>query len=137
MSYNAVIVTGAGYAYLNGVYVLNGVENGKSKYVLIDKPDNYIYWLPPDPGKQVSGSWYIYNGQGGSVLESVYELLSNADTPWTVTGWIVLGPTIQCAPAPLLTPTNTLGMPNSVIPLLISRHGSVANFLRLRNQGQV
>lgn len=31
----------------------------------------------------------------------------------------------------------TFGLPADVVALITSRHGSVANFLRLRNQGQV
>jgi hypothetical protein len=31
----------------------------------------------------------------------------------------------------------TFGLPADVVALIVSRHGSVANFLRLRNQGQV
>ena len=35
------------------------------------------------------------------------------------------------------SPNNTFGLPADVVALITSRFGTVANFLRLRNQGQV
>lgn len=43
--------------------------------------------------------------------------------------------TFQSEPEPSGNPT--FGLPADVVALIKSRFGSVANFLRLRNQGQV
>lgn len=143
---------------LNGEYVLGyrgfgswwgdvneeqiGVNYGRPFYVKTNGSINYEDWTYIIAYEQggLGGltKWYIYNDN----VSGNY-LFENADSPlayyptdissWTPTAPPVTGP-------PVLTfasSQNTFGLPADVVALIVSRFGSVANFLRLRNQGQV
>jgi len=64
--------------------------------------------------------------------------------PWEVTEWVYssVDYTLPLSAYENLTVTeipdqNTFGLPADVVALITSRFGTVANFLRLRNQGQI
>ena len=119
-----VLVSGAGSTFCDGLYVYDGVLNDKSSYR--KNNDGLIFWE--------AGNWYIYDNG-----EEPYQSLENVEYPWLVTSWNV---TNGLEPAPTFTEVpvssqNTFGLPADIVALITSRFGSVANFLRLRNQGQV
>jgi hypothetical protein len=134
MYMDTVIVTGAGSEQANGTFIESGVLNGRPLYVLEGgsaENEDTIYWT----GVQ----WFISNSG-----DPFYKTL-NEDTefPWLATSW-----TNEDADGELPIPTvtlfvpepeteNTFGLPTETVALITSRFGTVANFLRLRNQGQV
>jgi hypothetical protein len=90
-AFNAVIVSGAGYEPVNGVYILGGEYNGKPFYELTqDGPtENAISW---------NGSeWDLLEGG-----EPKYLSTDNTEFPWEAE-WQV---GTEDLPLPILTPTN-------------------------------
>jgi hypothetical protein len=131
MSFNAVIVSGAG-SLVNGTYEIIGELNGKPYYgdpsgmtaVNIFWDDSLSRWVITESG------------------DEYYESYEDVATPDLVVTWgVAPGGGWGQGPAPTvtaLTPAlNTFGLPADVVALITSRFGTVANFLRLRNQGQI
>ncbi len=120
-----VLVSGLAVTNANGLYVRNGEEGGKAAYFLngtnSGNSQSFIMW---------NGSiWAIEELEFGTIFSS------NEDVayPWLVTNWGFSGSeSVIEIPA-----QNTFGLPADVVALITGRFGSVANFLRLRNQGQV
>jgi hypothetical protein len=65
--------------------------------------------------------------------------LSDVAYPWLATDWYNEGidPTNLVITEVPVSSQNTFGLPAETVALITSRFGTVANFLRLRNQGQV
>jgi hypothetical protein len=112
---------------INGTYIWGGGD-----YQLNGIGSTYL----TDEGGLVP--WYFsLNGSGLQASTIVTH-------PWEVTEW-VYSPgdyTLPLSAYENLTVTeipdqNTFGLAADVVALITSRHGSVANFLRLRNQGQI
>ena len=123
-----VLVLGAG-SDVNGLYVYDGTHNGKGKWSL--SATKYIQ--ADDFGGGLF--WYIV---AEDVEGQMYVLESDTEYPWqgaylTYNGSEPL-PTVTEVPV-LSQPT--FGLPADVVALITSRFGTVANFLRLRNQGQI
>ncbi|NDB84733.1 MAG: hypothetical protein EB127_18810 [Alphaproteobacteria bacterium] len=123
-----VLVSGAGLAEVNGIYTYRGVYSGKPYYNLVGYEDSInafsIFWFTP--------SWILIGTE-----EVMYEAFDQSiDYPWLGTWSNSNG----IEPPPIVTeiPSQpTFGLPADVVALITSRFGTVANFLRLRNQGQV
>jgi hypothetical protein len=134
MSFNAVIVSGSSYDTINGTYIEDGIVNGKNKYS--KDSDSYIFWYDDD---EIT-SWTIQNNGPPEFIGSVYDASEDVEFPWEVEFWAdfynfgvpTLTPIDTSAPS-----QNTFGLPAESVALITSRFGSVANFLRLRNQGQI
>ena len=97
----------------------------------------YRLWGPtPFAGNTFLLQYYPAAGNNTSFASSAP---SSAVCPDLLTGWNLQGDTtgtviITGSAAPS---EPTFGLPADVVALITSRFGSVANFLRLRNQGQV
>ena len=93
-----VLVTGAGYANVNGVYVYNGVSGGKSRYI---KGTVTINWQ--------FGAWRITDGR------LIYSSSDDVTTPDLATSWTSIDP--QFDPVPTIiayySTLNSLVLENS------------------------
>jgi hypothetical protein len=131
---NSLLVSGAGITAANGTYTKSTAEdeNGYSRWV----NGNGFSILHGDP--ITNSYWFILEGSTPR-----YRTASDStDCPIGFV-WELMpfgGPT---PPAPTVTegtPTPsqpTFGLAADVVALITSRFGTVANFLRLRNQGQI
>jgi hypothetical protein len=123
-----VLVSSAG-SLSQGTYIVNGEINGKPYYDQSGGGRFIIYW------DNSLSRWVI-----AELGDEYYESYEDVATPDLVVTWGIV-PGLADGPAPTvtsLTPAqNTFGLPADVVALLTSRFGSVANFLRLRNQGQI
>jgi len=94
LTFNAVIVSGAGTAEANGTYTVRGTINGKPYYNIIGSPDSEfsfsIVW-----GEE---RWTIFDE-----FDAFYESFEDTDFPWESTPWVKSN---ADDPAPTLTPTN-------------------------------
>jgi hypothetical protein len=130
-----VLVSDAGNELVNGTYTYRGINAGKPYYNLEGLPDN------PNQGAITwTGFWYITTPAGNPG----YFSMENVEYPWQVVTWVATPasatPTVtEIALTVNETPENgnTFGLPADVVALITSRFGTVANFLRLRNQGQI
>jgi hypothetical protein len=125
------VVSGAGSEEFNGLYLQTSVQNGRFKYLLETEEYTYnITW-----GGE--GWELIYDGQ------VFYYSESDVDFPWLAENWLISdgeapAPTVTLfVPEPEPETENTFGLPAETVALITSRFGTVANFLRLRNQGQI
>jgi hypothetical protein len=128
MSYNAVVLSNASgnVSFMNGTYVLNGQQNSKNKYTSAAKE---IVW---------TGSQWIIRST--SPLLTIYNSSENVEFPWQVQSWSggLFGSDITLTPTDPIAPSQpTFGLPAESVALITSRFGTVANFLRLRNLGQI
>jgi hypothetical protein len=134
---DTVIVSGAGSEEVNGTYTETDIQNGRPRYFLDGGgPDDQIYWIASQQ------KWVILNE--GSVLYDTEE--EDVEFPWLAVTWTNAegdspAPTVtlyvEPEPEPEPETENTFGLPAETVALITSRFGTVANFLRLRNQGQV
>lgn len=110
----------------NRLYLYNNILSGKSRYLTTDQLFE-IFWD--------SGAWFIAPGSGTAAVG--YEDVAE---PWMVTTWTFeeawSNGGIQVTEVPVSSDP-TFGLPAATVALLTSRFGTVANFLRLRNQGQI
>jgi hypothetical protein len=117
----------------NGIYIYNGLVNDRSSYLLTTETDSFLF-------QYTFGDWNIASGGGvgGGVLCSA-DGEGDVAEPWLVTSWIDLeeGWGLIDLSVTEIPDQNTFGLPAESVALITSRFGSVANFLRLRNQGQV
>jgi hypothetical protein len=127
-----VLVSGAGSSEANGTYTYRGEYNGKPFYNLVDQEDdtgmNAVAW---------NGAFWMIRHPNG---DSWYYTAEDVEFPWLVTTWLIGDHGIEPLPTVTEIPVssqNTFGLPADVVALITSRFGTVANFLRLRNQGQV
>jgi len=143
MYMDTVIVSGAGSEQVNGTYVESGTFTGRPQYLLNGGgPDDRIFW------GDISDGWTIINDGVAFYATSDGEALAeDVEFPWLATVWTIQGwegelpvPTVTLfvpEPEPEPETENTFGLPAETVALITSRFGSVANFLRLRNQGQI
>jgi hypothetical protein len=110
----------------NGLYVYSGVYGGKSRYTF--NVFYSIYWQT-----DIDIPWWRIDGPD---ITAGYGLNDVAE-PWLVTNWIPEAYDITNLSVTEVPSQNTFGLPADVVALITSRFGTVANFLRLRNQGQV
>jgi hypothetical protein len=118
-----IIVSGYSSSFVNGTYTDN--ENGTwSKVVSVSDDASgliEIFYFAP------TQLWYL---QGNSVYSTASG--GNAGSDPTTLSWSNNAKlTFAALPAP------TFGLGNETVTLITSRFRTVANFLRLRNQGQV
>ena len=121
-----VLVSGLSDSQFNGLYAYDGNVNGKPSY---NRETFFIRWT-------VNGSWTIIDTSEGGVSASSD---SGVAYPWLAVNWYDEGldPTgLVMTEVPVSTEP-TFGLPADVVALITSRFGTVANFLRLRNQGQI
>ena len=90
VDYNAVVVSGAGTAAVNGVYAYNGLIAGKPAYLY---DSNLIEW------NSTEAQWTITDGSTG---DAVYVSEDDTANPWQVTTWNVFNDGVL--PVPILTP---------------------------------
>ena len=146
-AYTNIIVSGAGTAAANGTYVpyTTDTRTGGSKtgqlFTIWTKDGLNSYPRITVVGSG-DGSWSldgipfstarIYGSESGS--------FGSTDCPvgltWTV-GAFGSGPVPTVTGTPSQPSQNTFGLPADVVALITSRFGTVARFLRLRNQGQI
>ena len=136
-STNSFVVTNAGSSEFNGTYTADGTQNGYTKYT----KDSGTYVLFVDTG----GPFRFWSLKKVAVLGYYAEAGSFGSTtecpPATMDTIVQAGP-FPAVGAPTITASggsseNTFGLPADVVALITSRFGTVANFLRLRNQGQI
>ena len=144
---NTIYVSDAGVSLANGTYTRGANSGG---YPTWTNENGYEIRIDSDgPGFKV---WKFKNGLGHTLYTSQSNQFASATWPGEWPGdsnaspAIVLSvsvpfgqtpiPTLSLTPPP--TPSqNTFGLPADVVALITSRFGSVARFLRLRNQGQI
>ena len=119
-----VLVSGLSDNQYNGLYVYDGELNGKPSYRY---NINFLFWNAAD------SFWTLEDGANYTLS------YSNVDYPWLATNWIFdsidpLG--LVMTEVPVFSQP-TFGLPADAVALITAHFGSVANFLRLRNQGQV
>ena len=128
-----VLVSSLSVTNANGLYVRNAQEKEKAIYFLngtnFGNSQANIYWN----GER----WSIEEQENGPLFESDQD--QDVEFPWLVTNWTNIGPesdppTVTEVP---VSSQNTFGLPTDVVALITSRFGTVANYLRLRNQGQI
>ena len=90
VEYNAVVVSGAGTASVNGVYAQNGLINGRPSYLY---DGNSIEWTSTE------AQWNIIDGSTG---DAVYVSGNDTAYPWQVTAWNAFNDGV--IPVPTLTP---------------------------------
>jgi len=143
--YSAIVVTNAGTSSINGIYyptdVTTVLGNSFTKFV---KQGNISF---PSIEIGQDGGFYYWVLRGvvpftGAILYRDYASVPSVTDPNLVTcptqgqWYAAFGET----PLPTITgisSQNTHGLSQGVVTLLTSRFGSVDNFLRLRNQGQI
>lgn len=140
-----IVVSGCSFELANGTYIDQGGTGAER------------FWTKAIPGQtsvteffieydSVNELWRIvgaYEDDNESLTDlarSEFEILPSS-LPWTLDwvendgdGGFNTPISVQLAPE---EEENTFGLPADVVALIVSRHGSVANFLRLRNQGQI
>jgi hypothetical protein len=142
-AYTNIIVSNAGIAAANGTYVpyTTGTRGGQP-YTIWTKNGLNSYPRIDVTGSD-PGTWAILGTipfPGAEIYNSGIGSYGSADCPVNLT-WSVgpfgsgLAPTVTGTPAAPSEPT--FGLPAESVALITSRFGTVANFLRLRNQGQV
>jgi hypothetical protein len=130
-----ITVTGAGMAVVNGMYTL---DEETDQYIKNDE-GVYIFYSIGGEGSGNNGpGWYVFTIPPTGFGFRYYAAQDPADCP---TGLTFVGINSQVGDSFVLeggAPSqNTFGLPSDVVALITSRFGTVANFLRLRNQGQV
>jgi hypothetical protein len=130
---NSLLVSGAGITAANGTYTKSVTEdvNGYSRWT----NEGGFSVIHGDPGNDY---WFILD-----VSTPKYRAVADStDCPIGFV-WELMPFGSPTPPAPTVTegtPTPsqpTFGLAADVVALITSRFGTVANFLRLRNQGQV
>ncbi len=125
----------------NGVYTkYTGAGALAVEYRKVEEDGTYYRIYGPAP---FAGNRFLFNYfdvGGGSVITSI----ALTDSEQSAVCPDVLSWTLQSGITGTVSITeyvpssqNTFGLPADVVALITSRFGSVANFLRLRNQGQV
>jgi hypothetical protein len=158
-SVSQIIVSGAGLTAINGTYVTAGtITQGTVTSTVYTKDGNAdsfprvrVSW---NPGPNFY-SWEIFANIPIFGNQPIYtSSIANSPSSYTpetlpacpveLTYITTGGPwgSSTYLPAPTVTagggsPENTFGLPADVVALITSRFGTVANFLRLRNQGQI
>jgi hypothetical protein len=131
---DTVIVSGAGSEEVNGTYIENGTVEGRPQYLFDSEgSSDVIFWAGASDG------WIITSDDGNPYYAGPGE---DVEFPWLVETWInyqggLPVPTVTLYVEPEPETENTFGLPAETVALITSRFGTVANFLRLRNQGQV
>jgi hypothetical protein len=145
-AYTAIIVSGAGITNLNGTYIpysTNIIQEETftvfTKDGLNSDPriitesvfsDNYIWVIR----ERVGGPQYQSRLPG----DSFYQTTEPLNCPNEVAIWVALD---GSASLPIVTGVAkgnfTFGLPAETVALVTSRFGTVANYLRLRNLGQI
>jgi hypothetical protein len=130
------LVSGAGSTICNGLYTYDSNLDYQGRPGFIKNNDCSLFW---------EGATYVLYSISDEIefYQSAFQNEQNdVFFPWSVITWNVLTLQGGQAPAPTVTEVpvssqNTFGLPADVVALITSRFGTVANFLRLRNQGQV
>jgi hypothetical protein len=131
---NEYTFSGSGTSGLNGLTFVQDQYGGYAA-------ESY-YMFQPGSG----GNYYWRVALGGTVLY-VSETFPNGTVCPDEAVWLVGSNGLATGTGAANAPTvvagsgapaqNTFGLPADVVALITSRFGTVANFLRLRNQGQV
>jgi hypothetical protein len=150
--YSKLVVSDAGRDNINGDYLpvtttLGGytytkwVKDGAVNYpsIEIGTGGPYYYWIIngtiPYPGAPT------YQGYPTDTTPTVTDVTQLVCPPTGEGAWYLAGSGLAPAPTvtgvPVAPAQPTFGLAADVVALITSRFGSVANFLRLRNQGQV
>jgi hypothetical protein len=147
-AYTAIEVSGAGSTDLNGTYVPYSTnEVGGETFTIFTKDGLDSY--PRIIAEGTFGNnyrWAIRSSSSGGVPiygSTNYQTTDPINCPSEASDWSVSGTAEE--PTPTVTGVTggggqtapTFGLPADVVALITSRFGTVANFLRLRNQGQV
>ena len=144
-SYEQIEVSGLSHPTLtpNGVYVKK--DPIFAVPIVYEKDAGggtyYRIWGPlPFAGNTFLLQYYPFPVSGNNITFANSAPNSSAVCPDLLTGWTnqdsTTGTVLITPPAPSQN-TFGFGLPADVVALITSRFGSVANFLRLRNQGQV
>jgi hypothetical protein len=125
-----VLVSGLSDTQYNGLYVYDGDINGRPSYRL----NEYVSILFDN----TAPAWLLEDMSPGKGGDGLYAA-SDVAYPWLVTNWGDNGvdPTGVVMTEVPVSSQPTYGLPAGVVDLLTARFGSVANFLRLKNQGQI
>jgi hypothetical protein len=123
-SLETITITGAdGFTNANGVYT----KQSANSYI---NPNGVL--LAYSEGGSFGPGWYVV-----SSFPRYFAAQDPADCPSGLTFNGTFGTVGSFTLAGAAPSQNTFGLPADVVALITSRFGTVANFLRLRNQGQV
>lgn len=154
-----VLITNSSEGEIDGVYTYRANYNNKSLFVKegYSLVDIYNQITPPEeggtptppPGGVFPYAIYWRDNQWEITVDSsnfqsldglLYTSTDNTEHPWEATNWERIFPLIMPRD-PLLIPqypiVSEFSFPAETTAMLRSRFGNVANFLRLRNLGQV
>ena len=117
----------------NSPVVPSGLEAGVASAGTYT-PSGVNRWIFPTVGG-LGGAIYLEHNGTRWILNSSYVSTVAQSDPCNVSvqPWEAVWP----SPMVVTAAQNTFGLPAATVALITSRFGSVANFLRLRNQGQI
>lgn len=135
-----VLVSGLSDTQYNGIYLYDGLLNGYPSYVLSTDSNVSLYVILNGPE---GSAWYMYEGE--TMLLAFWSYSEGVGNYPSAYPWLpindsiggVLDSTGLLITEYIPSTQPTFGLPADVVALITSRFGTVANFLRLRNQGQV
>jgi hypothetical protein len=147
-SYEQIEVTGfTNPTGANGIYdKYTGPGALAVEYRKVEEDGTYYRIYGPAPFAGNTFQWAYWTASGDSIILQIASTAvgQSAICPDTLTWNLGSGITGTVEIAEYLEPQpngnsegNTFGLPAETVALITSRFGSVANFLRLRNQGQV
>jgi hypothetical protein len=117
----------------NSPVIPSGVEAGLASTGTYT-PSGVNRWITPTVGGQGGGIYLEHNGTRWILYSSYGPLIAQSDPcNVSVQPWEAVWP----SPMVVAAAQNTFGLPAATVALITSRFGTVANFLRLRNQGQI
>jgi hypothetical protein len=146
-AYTSIVVSGAGSTNIDGTYTPAGTTAGFTNFIISGGSLNQIIQFDNTPGElrwkirrnPFPGSGFTspyYQSQVFATSEEVPACPTDANVTWEIAS-SGSGPVPTVTGTPAAPSQNTFGLPADVVALITSRFGSVARFLRLRNQGQI
>jgi hypothetical protein len=141
-----IIVSGCSFELANGTYIDQGGTGAERLWTKAIPGQTSVteFFIGYDSLNElwrIVGAYQDDNESLTDLARSEVEVLPSS-LPWTL-DWFEndgdggFNTSISVQLAPEEQSENTFGLPADVVALITSRFGTVANFLRLRNQGQV
>ena len=147
-AYSSIVVSDAGDVDARGTYLpvpatigeysyTKWVKEGGGYEIILSAGGPFYFWLIRiPPGGPNSFTRYRDYETTPSVTD-INEMICPTQGQWFVAAGESPGPTITGVAGGGGPSEPTFGLPAGVVAQMVAAHGSVANFLRLRNQGQI